>query len=74
MTGQPGKPSEEMGWSPGRKVRTPIPKVLASPFRARPWSQTEKGTLALNLTDGIPSPSPPGKAPPIVFRPRVISA
>ena len=45
MPGLPGKTGEEMGWSRGRGVCTPIPGALASPFRARRWSQTEKGSL-----------------------------
>ena len=74
MTDQPGKTGGETGWSRGGWVCTPIAGALASPFRARPWNQTEKGTLALHLTDGIPSPRlSPGKELPIVFRPRVPS-
>jgi len=62
MKGQPGETGEAMGWSRGRWVCTPVPGARASPFRARPWSQIEKGTLAPNLTDGIPSPRlSPGK-------------
>ncbi len=74
MTGQPGNTGEETGRSRGRWVCTPRPGRLTSPFRACPWSRTEKGTLAPNLTDGIPSPQlSPGKGLPIIFRPRVPS-